>query len=127
MDTWSVYLIAAAFALHGFGMLGAGLTLPVAMRSSDKGFGHSWLFSRVAPGAEPVIGTILWGLSGVGFIIAGAGLAFGAAWWELGAWLGAPLTILAIALWFGAVPVGTYVGGVLAALTLGSLVYLKTR
>jgi len=38
-------------------------------------------------------------------------------WWTSFAWLGAPADFLAIALWFGAAPPGTYMGGMLAALT----------
>ncbi len=127
MDTISLYLIAAAFGLHGIGMLGSALTLPLAIQKSEKGFGHSWLLARFGTQVEAVAGSIIWGLAGIGFLVAGIGLALGASWWEMGAWLGAPMTIIAIVLWFGAVPMGTYVGGVLAALTLGALVYFQTR
>ena len=121
METWGRYLIVAAFALHGIGMLGGGLTLPLVQRKPDSAFGHSWLLSRLGA-LEPVIGTILWGLAGLGFIVAAAGFGLDAEWWRLGAWVGAPLTIVVVVLWYGAVPPGTYVGGVLAALTIGALV-----
>lgn len=123
MDTFGRYLVAIAFALHGVGMLGAGLTLPLMTRKTDSGFGHSWLLSKAGPQVEAVAGTIIWGLAGIGFVVAAAGFLLGQSWWTFGAWLGAPATILAVALWFGAVPMGTYVGGVFAALTLGVLVY----
>lgn len=122
METWGKYLISAAFLMHGIGMLGAGLTLPAAMRKPESGFGNSWLLARLSPGTQAVIGTVLWGLAGIGFIGAAVGYFLGAEWWRMFAWLGAPTTIAAIALWFGAVPPGMYAGGVLAAIVLGALV-----
>ncbi len=124
MQTWGFYLIIAAFALHGAGMLLSGLTLPMATRAEKQGFGHSWLLSRFGTETESLIGTIVWGLAGIGYLVAAIGLLLGAGWWVYGAWLGAPLTMVAVLLWFGAVPMGTYLGGVLAALTLGALVFL---
>ena len=125
MDTWGLYLVAAAFGFTGIGLLMAALGLPRTLRS-DGGkatFGHSWLLSRLGTEKEVLIGTILWGLAGLGFIIAGAGMALQVSWWAWGAWLGAPLTIVAIVLWFGAIPSGTYAAGVLAALTIGALLF----
>jgi len=127
MNQTGVYLIAAAFALHGFGMLLAGLRMPVTLQREGQPFGHSWLLSRLGLQTETVLATIIWGLAGIGFIVAGVGFALEQGWWVLGAWLGAPLTIAAVALWFGAVPAGTYAGGVLAALTIGALVWIQTR
>lgn len=127
MEDWGLYLIAAAFALNGFGMLIAGLRMPVSLQREGDDFGHSWLLSKLGPQTEAILATIIWGLAGIGFIVAGVGLALGQGWWVYGAWLGAPLTITAVALWFGAVPSGTYAGGVLAALTIGALVWLQTR
>lgn len=124
MDTWGRYLISAAFVLHGLGMLGAGLYLPIAMRSEGD-FGRSWLLSRWGERFSAITGTILWGLAGLGMMGAGVGLFLGASWWTAFGWLGAPATILAIALWFGAVPMGAYAGGILAALLLGALVFMR--
>ena len=119
------YLISAAFLLNGIGMLGAGLTLPIVLRKKDQLFGHSWVVARFGTQAEAVTGTILWGLAGLGFIGAGIGYFLQASWWQSFAWLGAPADILAIALWFGAIPPGTYVGGMLAALTLGWIAFQR--
>ena len=119
------YLISAAFLLNGLGMLGAALTLPVALRKRGGAYGHSWLLSRFGTETEAVVGTILWGLAGIGFIGAGIGFFIGAEWWQMFAWVGAPADIAAIALWFMAVPPGTYVGGMMAALTIGWMVFLR--
>jgi hypothetical protein len=121
------YLIAAGFALMGVLLLGSGLTLPVALRAEERperGFGHSWVLARFGRELESVAGTIVWGLAGIGFIVAALGIVLGQQWWALGAWLGAPLTVAAIALWFGAVPSGAYIAGVMASLTIGWLVFL---
>ena len=120
------YLITAAFILNGLGMLGAALTLPVALQKPDQPFGHSWLLRRFGVQTEAVVGTILWGLAGIGFIGAGIGFFMDASWWQLFAWVGAPANIAAIALWFAAVPPGTYVGGMLAALTLGWIAFMAS-
>lgn len=120
------YLITAAFILNGAGMLGAALTLPVALQKPDQSFGHSWLLRRFGVQTEAVVGTILWGLAGIGFIGAGIGYVLEAPWWQLFAWVGAPANIAAIALWFAAVPPGTYVGGMLAALTLGWIAFMAS-
>lgn len=128
METIAPYLIAGGFALLGILLLGSALTLPVALRSerTAKGFGHSWALARFGVQTEALIGTIIWGLAGLGFIIAAVGYLFGQqVWWIYGAWLGAPLTIIAIALWFGALPMGMYVAGVMASLALGWLVFLN--
>jgi len=119
------YLISAAFLLTGLGMLGAALTLPVALREPGGAYGHSWLLARFGPQVEAVVGTILWGLAGLGFIGAAVGMFLGANWWTMFAWVGAPSTIAAIALWFAAVPPGTYVGGMMAALTIGWMMFLR--
>ena len=124
-SNFSRWLISAAFLVHGIGMLGAGLTLPMAIRKTDSGFGHSWFFERCGTQVEAVAGTILWGLAGIGFIGAAVGLFMSQNWWVLFAWVGAPATLLAVLLWFGAVPMGTYAGGVLAALTLGALIFRR--
>lgn len=129
METIAPYLIAGGFALLGILLLGSALTLPVALRTerTAKGFGHSWVLSRLGVDAEALIGTIIWGLAGLGFIVAAVGYVFGQQfWWVYGAWLGAPMTIIAIALWFGALPMGMYAAGVMAALTLGWLVFLSS-
>ncbi len=124
METWGRYIIAAAFGLQGFALMAAALSLPAAVRKPvGESFGHSWVLARFGPEIEGVVGTILWGLAGLGFIVAGVGLALGGSWWTLGAWLGAPLTIIAVAAWFGSEPPGAYLGGVLAALTLGALIF----
>jgi len=120
------YLITAAFILNGIGMLGAALTLPVALQKPDQPFGHSWLLRRFGVQAEAVVGTVLWGLAGIGFIGAGIGFFLDASWWQLFAWVGAPANIAAIALWFAAVPPGTYIGGMLAALTLGWIAFMAS-
>jgi len=46
-------------------------------------------------------------------------------WWTMFAWVGAPAAVAAIALWFGAVPPGTYIGGMMAALTIGWMMFLR--
>jgi hypothetical protein len=119
------YLISAAFLLNGVLMLGAALTLPVALQKEGGAYGHSWLLSRFGNQVEAVVGTILWGLAGIGFIGAAVGFFIGADWWQLFAWVGAPATVAAIALWFAAVPPGTYVGGMMAALTIGWIAFLR--
>jgi hypothetical protein len=122
MDKLTFYLIVGAFAMHGLGMLAVGLSLPKQLQNPKGAFGHSWALRRLGPVPESVAGTVLFGLAGIGYLIAAVGLFLGAAWWPLGAWLGAPLTIVAIALWFGSVPAGTYAGGVLAAVTIAIMV-----
>lgn len=124
MDNWQVYLVSAAFAMHGLGMLGAALTLPIALRSGKaQGFGHSWLLQRFGTDTEALLGTIIWGLAGLGFLVAAVGFLISAPWWVFGVYLGAPLTVVAIALWFGSVPAGAYAGGVFAALALGVAIF----
>lgn len=120
------YLITGAFLLNGIGMLGAALTLPVALQKPDQPFGHSWILRRFGTQTEAVVGTVLWGLAGIGFIGAGVGYFLDATWWTYFAWVGAPANIAAIALWFAAVPPGTYIGGMMAALTLGWIAYLAS-
>ena len=54
------YLISAAFLLNGLGMLGAALTLPVALRKPDQAFGRSWVLRRFGIRTEAVAGTVIW-------------------------------------------------------------------
>ena len=87
------YLITGAFLLNGIGMLGAALTLPVALQKPDQPFGHSWILRRFGTQTEAVVGTVLWGLAGIGFIGAGVGYFLDATWWTYFAWVGAPANI----------------------------------
>ena len=119
------YLISAAFLATGILMLGAALTLPIALQEEGGAYGHSWILSRFGNRVEALVGTIIWGLAGIGFIGAAVGFFIGADWWQLFAWVGAPATIAAVALWFAAVPPGTYVGGMMAALTIGWIAFLR--
>lgn len=127
MNTLSLYLTAGGFVLMGLLIGWAGIGMPAALRGREGESHRSWLLRRLPLETEILIGTILWGLAGIGLIVAGAGLALSQGWWQYGAWLGAPLTIAAVALWFGVVPAGAYVAGVFAALTIGALGYYLFR
>jgi hypothetical protein len=122
-NTLSLYLTAGGFVLMGVLIGWAGIGMPATLRGDGGDAHRSWLLRRLALETEILIGTVLWGLAGLGLVIAGVGLGLAQPWWQYGAWLGAPLTIAAVALWFGVVPAGAYVAGVFAALTIGALGY----
>ena len=122
MDAGTVkWLVTGAFAAHGLGMIGAAGYLPWSMRGAKSDFvGASWLLGSGV--AAIVVGVIVWAIAGAGFVAAAVGYWQGADWWRQAAWAGSVFTLLAVALWAGNVPVGVYVGGVLALGTIGYLV-----
>lgn len=124
MDTGTVrWLVTGAFGAHGLGMLGAAGYLPWSMRGPKSDFvGASWLLGSGVPAI--IVGVVLWGVAGVGFVAAAVGFWQGAEWWRLAAWAGSVFTLAAIALWAGSVPAGVYLGG---ALALGTIAYLVLR
>ena len=115
------WLVTGAFGLHGVGMMGAAGYLPWSMRADKSDFiGASWLLGSGL--LAIVIGVLVWFVAGAGFLAAAVGFWQGAAWWRTSAWVGSVFTLLAVALWAGGVPFGVYVGGALAAGTIGYLI-----
>ena len=111
--TWQ-WIVIGAFALHGVGMLGAAGYLPFDKKG---GFiGASWLLG--AGGLAVALGVVIWAAAGAGYVAAAYGLWRDLDWWRSAATVGAVATLVAIALWFGKVPGGVYVGGLLAVATL---------
>lgn len=111
------YLVTGAFAMHGIGMIGAAGYLPFDRKGSF--IGASWLLGSGA--AATVLGVLIWGIAGAGFAAAAWGFWNADAWWRSAAAVGSIATIIACVVWVGKIPVGVYVGGLLAA---GTLVYL---
>ena len=115
MDTgiWH-WLVPAAFAVHGVGMIGAAGYLPFDKKG---GFiGASWLLGAGA--LATVLGVIVWAVAGAGYVAAAYALWKDLGWWQPAALVGAIATLVAIALWFGHVPGGVYAGGALAVATI---------
>lgn len=119
------YLISGAFLMHGLGMLGGAIMVALVGEAAERnGFGQSWLLSKGGAALQSTLGVLIWGAAGAGFVAAAAGFYLDQAWWTNAAWVGAPATLLAIALWAGAVPPGTYAGGALAVATIVYLLVL---
>jgi hypothetical protein len=118
MSTYHV--IAGAFAIHGIAMAYLGLRLPWTNRSAvTDGVGPSWLLGQ-GRGAVAV-GVTVWVVAGGAYLGAAIGFRMATRWWPATAWVGAVLTLIAVALWAGRVPRGVYAGGALAG---GTIVYL---
>ena len=108
------WLVIGAFAIHGVGMIGAAGYLPFDKKG---GFiGTSWLLG--SGGLATAIGVIVWAAAGIAYVAAAYGLWRDLDWWQSLALVGAIATLLAIALWFGKVPGGVYVGGALGVATI---------
>ncbi|RJQ50891.1 MAG: hypothetical protein C4521_13150 [Actinobacteria bacterium] len=112
------WLVIAAFALHGVGMIGAAAYLPF---DRSGGFiGASWLLGS---GLMAIIaGVVIWALAGAGYVAAAYGFWQDASWWRAAAWVGALFTLVAIVVWIGKIPAGVYVGGALAVATVVYLI-----
>ena len=81
------WLVKAAFALHGIGMLGAAGYLPFSIRNPKADFvGASWLLGGGVRAV--VVGVAVWAVAGAGFVAAAVGLFPGAEWWRTAAWVG---------------------------------------
>lgn len=86
------WLVPAAFALHGVGMVGAASYLPWSMRAAKADFvGASWLLGSGI--AAVVVGVLVWAVAGAGFTAAAWGLWRDAQWWRLAAWVGSAGTL----------------------------------
>ena len=108
------WAVPVAFIAHGLGMIG-GIYFVFATKSWFGGlFGDALLVARI-------LTALLWVVSGVAFVAAGWGYWHQLEWWRTAAWVAAPTSIVGIALWAGPIPVGTYVGGLMAAATLVAL------
>jgi hypothetical protein len=117
------WIVSGAFLMHGLGMVGGAIMTTVAKARDDRGFGRSWLLSGLSRPIEVVLGALLWGAAGLGFLVAAAGFLGGNSYWATAAWVGAAATLVAVALWAGAVPPGTYVGAALAIAVIAALVW----
>lgn len=118
-------VIAAALLMHGLGMLGGGIWLAIS-KGQRPGWGESWLLAPAGPAVQSVVAVLVWGVSGLAFIAAAYAFWSSAPWFDTTIYIGAPTTLLAVVLWAGAVPFGTYIGavfavGMLVAVLLGRL------
>jgi hypothetical protein len=116
-------LVSIALLAHGLGMIGGAVWLALP-KGEHKGFGDSWLLARLGRVPQALVAVALWGVSGVAFIFAAYGFWSSASWFSAAIYVGAPTTLLAVALWAGAVPIGAYAGAAFAlamllAVTLG--------
>lgn len=114
MEQTLKWLVPAAFILHGLGMIGGAYFIFTTESWFGSAFGSALVVARV-PAA------LVWVVSGVAFVLAGWGYWHGLEWWRTAVWIAAPTTLVGIALWAGQIPVGTYVGGAMAAATLVAL------
>ncbi len=113
-------LVPVALLVHGLGMIGGAVWLAVP-KGRHQGFGDSWLLARAGPTIQSIVAVLLWGVSGAAFV--GAAYAFwsSAPWLDSAILVGAPTTLLAVALWAGSVPIGAYVGAAFAAAMLAAV------
>lgn len=108
------WLVPAAFVAHGIGMVGGIYFVFTSKSWFGDAFGDGLMLARI-------IAAIVWVVSGVAFIAAGWGYWQQTEWWRTAAWVGAPTTLIGIALWAGSIPPGTYLGGLMAAATIVAL------
>ena len=86
---------------------------------------HSWLLTDlVGDGAARLVGGALWFVPMVGFVAATAGFLLGVGWWRPVAVGSAAISLVALVLFFDALPVSSRVGcvGVDLAVLYGLLV-----
>ena len=108
------WAVPFAFIMHGLGMIG-GLYFVFTTRSwFGAALGGAVLAARL-------ITALIWVVAGVAFAAAGWGYWHDLEWWRTAAWVGAPASLVGIALWAGPIPPGTYVG---AAMSLAVIVAL---
>jgi hypothetical protein len=106
-------LVSIALLMHGLGMIGGAVWLALP-KGEHRGFGDSWLLIRLGRVPQEIIAVVLWGTAGVSFVAAAYGFWSSASWFSTAIFVGAPATLAAVALWAGAVPVGTYIGAAFA-------------
>ena len=114
-------LVTLALFMHGLGMIGGALWLAVP-KGDPRGFGDSWLLVRMGRTAQAVIAVLLWGGSGVAFVAAAYAFWTAAPWFDTVVLVGAPTTLVAVALWAGSIPIGAYIGAFFALFMLVAVV-----
>lgn len=115
------YLVAFLMAMHGLAHV-TGL-LGMWTSSSQAFLDQPWIFSGSVT-ANSVVGRVwgfLWLVAGIGLLGAGAGLAFGQAWWPWLAVVAAAVSLVAIVPWLRVVPPGAWGGGLLDVFILVAL------
>jgi hypothetical protein len=120
MAPWVRTVVALALLAHGLGMIGGGLWL-AASNGRQQGWGDSWLLGRAGRAVQSIVAVLLWCGSGAAFVAAAYAFWASAPWLDTAILVGAPTTLLAVALWAGAVPVGAYIGAVFAAIVLAAV------
>jgi hypothetical protein len=113
-------LVSLALLVHGLGMIGGAVWLAVP-KGRHQGFGDSWLLARAGRTVQSVVAVVLWGTSGLAFVAAAWAFWSSAPWLDSAILVGAPTTLLAVVLWAGSVPIGSYVGAAFAAAMLAAV------
>jgi hypothetical protein len=113
-------LVSLALMVHGLGMIGGAVWLAVP-KGRHQGFGDSWLLARAGRTVQSVVAVLLWGTSGLAFVAAAWAFWSSAPWLDSAILVGAPTTLLAVVLWAGSVPIGSYVGAAFAAAMLAAV------
>ena len=117
-----LYLIAIPLIMHG---LANSAGVLATWTNFSQGFSNRpWIFSS-AVGLHTPIGRafgVMWLLSVVGFIAAGAGVLLLQTWWPTLAIAAAACSIAAILPWWNTVPPGARFGAIFDVLIIAALV-----
>jgi len=110
------WAVPAAFIIHGIGMIGGVYFVFTTKSWFGEMFGDAIIVARI-------ITAIIWIVSGVAYIAAGWGYWHDLEWWRTAAWIAAPTTLAGIALWWGVIPPGTYVGAWISGALIAALIF----